>query len=105
MSNDLAQLSTIISSNYPCLELIFMVPQVFEPLKFDCTKKIDRFVCHGSIVFLFTYLRYIRETGISPSPVDNVSKEDNICGVSSVPLFRKKAQNITIFKFSAVCFL
>ena len=26
----------IISSNYPCVEHIFMVPKVFEPLKFDC---------------------------------------------------------------------
>ena len=27
---------TLISSNYPCLEHIFIVPKVFEPLKFDC---------------------------------------------------------------------
>ena len=33
---DLALLSTLIGSNYPCLELISMVPKVFEPLKFDC---------------------------------------------------------------------
>ena len=33
---ELALLSTLIGSNYPCLELIFMVPKVFEPLKFDC---------------------------------------------------------------------
>ena len=33
---DLALLSTLIGSNYPFLELIFMVPEVFEPLKFDC---------------------------------------------------------------------
>ena len=32
----LALLSTLIGSNYPFLELIFMVPEVFEPLKFDC---------------------------------------------------------------------
>ena len=25
-----------ISSNYPCLEIIFMVPEVFEPLEFYC---------------------------------------------------------------------
>ena len=34
MPPDLALLSTLIGSNYPCLELIFMVPKVFEPLKF-----------------------------------------------------------------------
>ena len=36
MPPDLALLSTLIGSNYPCLELIFMVPKVFEPLKFYC---------------------------------------------------------------------
>ena len=34
---DLALSSTLTGSNYPCLELIFMVPKLFEPLKFDCT--------------------------------------------------------------------
>ena len=33
---DPALSSTLIGSNYPCLELFFMVPKVFEPLKFDC---------------------------------------------------------------------
>ena len=36
MPPDLALLSTLIGSKYPCLELIFMVPKVFEPLKFYC---------------------------------------------------------------------
>ena len=36
MPPDLALSSTLIGSSYPCLELIFMVPKVFEPLKFDC---------------------------------------------------------------------
>ena len=36
MPHDLAPLSTLIGSNYPCLELIFMVPVVSEPLKFYC---------------------------------------------------------------------
>ena len=36
---DLALLSTLTGSNYPCLELIFMVPKVFEPLQFDCNNK------------------------------------------------------------------
>ena len=36
MTPDFPLLSTLIGSNYPCLELIFMVPKVFEPLKFDC---------------------------------------------------------------------
>ena len=39
MPPDLALLSTLIGSNYPCLELIFVVPEVFEPLKFDCIYK------------------------------------------------------------------
>ena len=37
MPPDLTLLPTLIGSNYPCLELIFMAPKVFEPLKFDCT--------------------------------------------------------------------
>ena len=36
MPPDLALLSTLIGSNYPCLELIFMVPKVFKPLTLDC---------------------------------------------------------------------
>ena len=36
MLPDLALLSTLIGSNYPCLKLIYLVPKVFEPLKFDC---------------------------------------------------------------------
>ena len=40
MPPDLALLSTLTGSNYPCLELIFMVPKVFEPLKFDCMSSL-----------------------------------------------------------------
>ena len=36
MPPDLALWITLISSNYPCLEHIFMVPKGFEPLKNDC---------------------------------------------------------------------
>ena len=44
MLPDLALLSTLICSNYPCLELIFLVPKVFEPLKFDCISLICKLV-------------------------------------------------------------
>ena len=36
MPRDLVLLSTLNGSNYPCLELIFMVHNMFKPLKFDC---------------------------------------------------------------------
>ena len=37
----LALLSTLMGLNYPCFELILMVPKVFEPLKFYyCYNKI-----------------------------------------------------------------
>ena len=36
MPPDTALCLTFISSNYPCLEHVFMVPKVFEPLKFYC---------------------------------------------------------------------
>ena len=72
MSPDLALLSTLIGSNYPCLELIFMVPKVFEPLKFDCIVltmlpgRVEQSVGHltrksgvlGSIPGLATYFRF-----------------------------------------------
>ena len=35
MPPDLALLSALTGSNFSCLELIFMDPIVFEPLKFD----------------------------------------------------------------------
>ena len=37
--SDLALWLTLISSNYPYLEHIFMVPKVFEPLNFYCIWK------------------------------------------------------------------
>ena len=42
MPPDLALSSTLIGLNNPCLELIFMVPKVFEPLKFYC-KHLDQY--------------------------------------------------------------
>ena len=39
MPPDLALLSALTGSNYPCLELIFMVAKVFEPFKFDYAVK------------------------------------------------------------------
>ena len=36
MPPDLTLLSTLTGLNCPCLEQIFMVPKVFEPLKFYC---------------------------------------------------------------------
>ena len=36
MAHDMALWLILMSSNFPCLEHIFMVPKVFEPLKFDC---------------------------------------------------------------------
>ena len=36
MPPDPALPSTLTGLNYPCLELIFMVPKVFELLEFDC---------------------------------------------------------------------
>ena len=41
MPHDLALSSTLNGLKYPCLELIFMVPKVFEPLKFDCTVSVN----------------------------------------------------------------
>ena len=40
---------TLTDSNYPCLELIFMVPKVFKPLKFDCTYKTEFLICEKKV--------------------------------------------------------
>ena len=53
MLHVLALLSTRIGSNYPCLELIYLVPKVFEPLKFDC---IVLFVYLSKLNCLFFFL-------------------------------------------------
>ena len=45
MPPDLALLSALIGSNYPCLELIFMVPKMFEPLKFYCIASLQPPFC------------------------------------------------------------
>ena len=60
MPPDPALLSTLIGSNYPCLELIFMVPKVFEPLKFDCIGNVI------TVVFMNT-LRFVSIRGQSHS--------------------------------------
>ena len=49
MPPDFALLSTLIASNYPGLELIYMVPKVFEPLKFDCIS-----------IFLLVFVRLLQ---------------------------------------------
>ena len=60
MPPDLALLPPLIGSNYPCLELIFMVPKVFEPLKFDC-------ICIFSIHHLFE-LSWVNDLLFQHSP-------------------------------------
>ena len=50
---DLALLSTLIGSNYPCLELISMVPKVFEPLKFDLIS-----FALADLIFVDCFLHY-----------------------------------------------
>ena len=41
MPLDLALWLTLINSNDPCREHVFMVPKVFEPLKFYCTSTLN----------------------------------------------------------------
>ena len=49
MPSDLPLLSTLTGSNYPCLELIFMVPKVFDPLKFDCKRILNTLLTANGI--------------------------------------------------------
>ena len=53
MPPDMALLSPLIGSNYPCLELIFMVPKVFEPLKFDYSQSDKYSVNLSSKTYVF----------------------------------------------------
>ena len=46
MSLDLAIWLTFISSNSPCLEHIFILSKVFEPLRFYCLDGIDNIIGH-----------------------------------------------------------
>ena len=57
MPPDLALLSTLIGSNYPCLKHIVMVPKVFEPLQFYCSScKNFLYItaCSSYLLSLFT---------------------------------------------------
>ena len=54
--SDLALLSILTDLNYPCLELIFMVPKVFEPLKFDYRYNRSRPTMYA------IFVRYLRHS-------------------------------------------
>ena len=53
MPPDLVLLSTLTGLNYLCLELIFMVLKVFDPLKFDCL------IFYLSLLFKSCYLKLL----------------------------------------------
>ena len=54
MPSDLPLLSTLTGSNYPCLELIFMVPKVFDPLKLDCKRILNTlFTANGIKIYAY----------------------------------------------------
>ena len=55
MPPDLALCLTLNSSNYPCLEQIFKVPKVLEPLKFSC-----RFILLIDCVNKIKHITYIQ---------------------------------------------
>ena len=64
MPPDLALLSTLTGSNYLCLELISMVPKVFEPLKFYCSRFCENIsifrVCRFFFIIYQRFCRAIR---------------------------------------------
>ena len=59
MPPNLALLSTRSGSNYPCLELIFMVPKLFEPLKFDCSFSQDFHATTTKLLRMYLYKIWI----------------------------------------------
>ena len=73
MPPDLALLSTLISSNHSCLQLIFMIPKVFEPLQFDCIDgSISRRFQDIIVTELFV-LNYILYDGSIDLKIDSAS--------------------------------
>ena len=65
MPPDLALLSTLIGSNYPCLELVFIV---FEPLKFDCNNKLGSMITTYNIAVTDTASEVLGKEGRRKSP-------------------------------------
>ena len=61
MPSDQALLSTLIGSNYPGLELIFMVPKMFDPLKFDCISIIDFYIQLFSAFMTCEHIRSLNQ--------------------------------------------
>ena len=60
MPPDLALLSTLIGSNYPRFKLIFMVPKVFEQLKFCIMSKRAAYVPLQTVQIQSTNSRYLK---------------------------------------------
>ena len=56
--SDLALRLKLISSNYTSLELFFMVPKVFEPLKFYCMSKLHFLICEDTLRYPRQCTRY-----------------------------------------------
>ena len=91
MPPDLALLSTLIGSNCPCLELIFMVPKVFEPLKFDC---------RAMILFFYLFLpiwKFQRKgkVGRKPTVNRNSNQKGQVRNSFSYMYFPKKTYVVT----------
>ena len=81
MPPDLALLSILIGSNYPCLELIFMVPKVLEPLKLDCimnakSSRNEKYVVAIFLSFFQDILRVIRPRGSPKFVAGTLTRSD-----------------------------
>ena len=61
MPPDLALLSNLTGSNYPCLELILMAQKVFEPLKFYCMYIYIIYLMMKEVLFKTDYFLTIGE--------------------------------------------
>ena len=67
MPPNLALRLTLIRSNYPCLEHIFMAPNVFEPLKFYCSYYFYRCYTKTSLTLVSIHLDEI----LAPPALDH----------------------------------
>ena len=90
MPPDLTLLSTLTGSNLRCLELIFMVPKLFEQLKFDCNffHKSFNFVLNDVVSFeqldlLYNYNITAATEADGSLPLLNVNYTDSMAQNSS----------------------
>ena len=105
---------TLMTSNYPCLEHIFMAPKVFEPLNFYCTlKHVSKTITIGAFyrkmvyfqgkyfVFMFVSLlngnRFLKERTFPPRNIFSCKNTPAFVRTTSARKAKRKSQKLFPF--------